>query len=283
MRKHKSALRVLPLVLVLMLVVMGNDKCEPDPELPLTQYPIVLVHGFCGFKDIVGIEYFYGVEDHLVDLGYDVHTVELSAINSIETRAQQLKDQLILLNAEKVNLVAHSQGGVDARYMITHLDMADRVASLTTISTPHRGTSLADIALGLLPGAIEDMLDFLLNILGMDLEGAYQLTTEYMEQVFNPATPDDPSVYYQSYSAHAGPGTGNIMDPLFAITSVAIAVFQGSNDGIIPVESSIWTNHQGNLAADHMDQVGHLFGSTDSFDYLGFYEDVSSNLALRGF
>jgi len=41
------------------------------------------------------------------------------------------------VDGRKVHLFAHSMGGLDARHMITHLGMANRVRTLTTIGTPH--------------------------------------------------------------------------------------------------------------------------------------------------
>ena len=59
-------------------------------------------------------------------------------------RAAELRAQILRWTDGPVNLVAHSMGGLDARYLITHLNMAEQVRSLTTVSTPHRGTYLVD-------------------------------------------------------------------------------------------------------------------------------------------
>ena len=52
----------------------------------------------------------------------------------------------------KVNIIAHSKGGLDARYAISKLGMAPYVASLTTMNTPHRGCRFVDYACGLPEG-----------------------------------------------------------------------------------------------------------------------------------
>ena len=74
---------------------------------------------------------------------------------SVADSAGELKTEIERIleetGAEKVNIVAHSKGGLDARYAITHLGLADRVASLTTINTPHRGCKFADVLLGAFP------------------------------------------------------------------------------------------------------------------------------------
>lgn len=48
-----------------------------------------------------------------------------------------------------MNIIAHSKGGLDSRYLISGLHMAPYVASLTTICTPHRGSMLADLLMKL--------------------------------------------------------------------------------------------------------------------------------------
>ena len=47
-------------------------------------------------------------------------------------------------NSEKVNIIAHSKGGIDARYLIWKYDYADKVAILITMATHHHGSELAD-------------------------------------------------------------------------------------------------------------------------------------------
>ena len=86
--------------------------------------------------------------------GVDVHVLRVSPVAHIASRARQLAAQIEQLGAERVNIVAHSMGGLDARYAIARLGMAPRVASLTTIGTPHRGTPLADLGSALLSGAL---------------------------------------------------------------------------------------------------------------------------------
>ena len=57
---------------------------------------------------------------------------------------RSILEVLTKTGAEKVNLIAHSKGGMEARYMIKVLGMNTHVASLTTISTPHHGSKTMD-------------------------------------------------------------------------------------------------------------------------------------------
>ena len=44
-----------------------------------------------------------------------------------------------------VNFLAHSMGGLDCRHLISHIKPTDYVPlSLTTVSTPHRGSPFMD-------------------------------------------------------------------------------------------------------------------------------------------
>ena len=113
-------------------------------------YPIILVHGFSGWMDFGGVEYFYNVPDDLRAAGADVTVPNLPPYDGSQERAMVLArvvdEVLARTNKRKVHLIAHSQGGVDSRVLITDLGYADRVASLVTISTPHRGTRVAELA-----------------------------------------------------------------------------------------------------------------------------------------
>src|SRR5580692_9842199 len=110
------------------------------------QTPIVLVHGLLGF-DRVGLgrfefkRYFPGIEEQLEGAGHVVRVARLSRTRGVVARALELRRFIRLqFPGQRVHLFAHSMGGLDARWMISKLDVADQVLSLTTIGTPHRGS-----------------------------------------------------------------------------------------------------------------------------------------------
>ena len=112
-----------------------------------TKYPIVLAHGAAGFDELFGVyEYFYGIPDYLEDKGATVFTTEVSQLNSTEVRGEQLIDQIEVITAitgkPKVNLIGHSHGGLDVRYVAAV--RPDLVASVTSVGSPHKGADLAD-------------------------------------------------------------------------------------------------------------------------------------------
>ena len=226
---------------------------------------------------------------HLVDAGHDVFTTEVSPLQTIDVRAGQLAEQIDAIldetGAGRVHLIAHSQGGLDARFLISSLGYGDRVATLTTISTPHRGSRVADIALGIIPGPIEDTLGFLIDLLVGAIDGneqdvvdqLYQLTEEYQVNTFDPANPDDPRVEYYSVAGvtqlnpFANPFENDLCDPLL-VAGYALLRGAGANDGLVSVDSATRGVLLGTMPADHLDEVGQLFGTTAlGFDHREFY------------
>jgi len=147
---------------------------------------VVLIHGLFGFRKILCFEYFQGVRSLFESLGLRVIVPKLPWAGSIEQRAQALALQL---ESEKgpLHLIAHSMGGLDARYWITHLDGASKTVSLTTLVTPHRGSPAADYV-------CSHFSPFRL------FKGVHSLTTKSL-QGFNKHTPNQTHIAYRSYTA----------------------------------------------------------------------------------
>src|SRR5262249_3521111 len=133
-----------------------------------TQYPIVLIPGFLGFTKLLGtVEYFTGVADALEQSGARTFQVSVSQAASSQVRGQEIIPQLEALRsvtgATKFNLIGHSQGGIDARYILG--ERPDLVASVTSVGGPHTGTAVASnllaLPLALGPAAAGGLADFL--------------------------------------------------------------------------------------------------------------------------
>lgn len=115
--------------------------------------PIVLCHGLYGYDKIgpdtipsLQIHYWSGIDDALAKLGAKVIVTKVPRTGGIQTRAQELHTILKATAKDKeINFLAHSMGGLDCRYLISHIkDRPYRVRSLTTVSTPHRGSPFMD-------------------------------------------------------------------------------------------------------------------------------------------
>ena len=61
-------------------------------------------------------------------------------------------------HCEKVNIIAHSKGGLDSRYAISKLGMDEYVASLVMINTPNAGCEFADYLLEKAPVSLKNKL-----------------------------------------------------------------------------------------------------------------------------
>lgn len=264
--------------------------CTNNCGLETTRFPIVLVHGWTGFENIGPLTYFYGVRQDLEQLGYPIAIAVLDPYNSVDIRGEQLVDfvasTLTTTRSRKVNLFGHSQGGIDSRYVASAAGggYGDRVGAVITLGTPHYGTPFTDIALGLIPGATEAVLVFLLNFLGAaqsqqsDVEASlYTLSETYMQGEFNVIHVDDPRVEYYSWMGEtcvAAIGCQDAVDPLLLFSYDTIWLIAGANDGLVPTSSAVWGEYLGLVPADHIDEIGQIGGLTDpDYDHVGFFRD----------
>lgn len=269
----------------------------PQPQGGPRRAPIVLMHGMAGFESIGPAEYFFGVAEALESDGYDVHVAVVDPIQSVAVRAQQAAVQIDAIlagtGAEAVHLVGHSQGGLDARYVVSALGFGDRVATVTTIASPHRGTKLADLSLGLIPGDAQAAAAAVLDVLvgtatGTDADTmtiVNEITSKHMTEVFNPAVPDDPRVAYYSVAGSTQPWLAvnvfdtDVVDPLLWNAYWMTSSLEGDNDGLVPVESAKWGEFWGTLPADHFDEMGWWpTVPQPAFDHLAWYRSLARYL-----
>lgn len=126
-----------------------NRSREQD-KICETKYPILFVHGVF-FRDTKLFNYWGRIPKELERNGATVYYGQHQSASSVADSAQELADRIKRLVAEtgceKVNIIAHSKGGLDCRYAIKHTDVAPNIASLTTVNTPHRGCGFADYLL----------------------------------------------------------------------------------------------------------------------------------------
>lgn len=207
--------------------------------IPKLKTPIVLVHGLFGvnhirFGGLTFFQYFAGIPELLAAAGNRVLVPSLNPVGSVAERAQQLKEYIDReVPHDAVHIVAHSMGGLDARCMISCLGMDKRVVSLTTLGTPHRGSSFADWSVLRLRFLVEPILE----TFGIPAQAFYDLTRAKCRQ-FNEATPDAPGVRYYSVAArHDG-----IAYPEWTLPYGIVLKEEGDNDGVVSVESATYGN-----------------------------------------
>ncbi len=248
----------------------------PRKRGPQLRYPVVLAHGILGFDELklgpIRSKYFRGVGSRLEKLGTRVYSFKVHPTATVSSRAAELAKALELLDAERVNIVAHSMGGLDARYAASKLSMGKRIASIITVGTPHRGTPLADLGSGL--WLVAPATKLLMDKGGFDAHGLLELTTERMKR-FNEEVLDQEGIFYGSWLATA---RFRSLNPLLLPTWQVLRMKAGENDGLVPVTSQSWGVTCGRIEADHWAQVGWALG----FDAPGFYESVVTDLIERG-
>lgn len=254
----------------------------------MNNYTIILAHGIARFDfltrqfakslDFFGmasglvnneLNYFKGIGRHLRNNGFNVHQSAVNFAGKLELRANDLKTEVetaLALRSEqsKVHIIGHSMGGLDARFMIAKLGMAEKVSSLTTIGTPHHGTSFADWGIA---NEGDELIEILEKVI--DLRGFADLTTGAAENFNQSVEPIEAGndVFYQTYSSHEQ--KSKIFAPLKPAWQI-IFENEGDNDGLVPVISQRWkdkliaengnvkTIHQFDfpVSADHLNEIG---------------------------
>lgn len=248
----------------------------PGPVERGAPLPVILVHGLFGF-DRIGVpgarfDYFRGIARHLQSLGCHAHAVDLPIASSIPARAERLVAAIEAQNHERVDLIAHSLGGLDARYALAKLGLARRVRSLVTVGSPHRGSPIADL---MLRGPL-DWPRKLVHAVGIPMDAVEWLSTQAMAK-FNEEITDVPGVRYACV-------VGGIRSPKTRIPLVIrpaqryLRRTSGANDGIVPMSSQYWGETLAEIEADHFAQVGWRFSMGNTFDALGLYAFIVARL-----
>ena len=229
-----------------------------------TKYPIVLVHGV-GFRDLTWPVYWGRIPKALTDRGADIYYVLQDSWASISTNAEALKERVTQIldetGSEKVNLIGHSKGGLEIRMLASSLGMGDRIASITTIATPHYGSKTIDILLKS-PNGFFNITAFAVNnwirLVGDKkpdfLKVCYELTTKYMAQ-FNLDNPDCAGVFYQSYACVM---SSPFSDINLSTANQIVRLIEGPNDGLVCVSSAIWGEHNTILHSANRRGISHV-------------------------
>jgi triacylglycerol lipase len=258
---------------------------------------IALVHGFPGQGEIGPFEYFRGVEDHLRAEfpGLEVITPNLPAVGEADDRAEELEEDLEEATArlpagDRWHLITHSGGGKDARLLVSPKGRkrSDLVRSITTISTPHHGSLIADGLADLidLPFAVKALLepfdDFRSAVKGFTSKGMAE---------FNREVSDSDEVKYFSYAGKVAATDPGVFLTPFQITQALIEKHDGDNDGWVSVRSSTPPNRTLTevIKADHISQIGWTLSPLrraldpgKHFDHLAFYQRIVKHLQTHG-
>ena len=212
---------------------------------------VVLAHGMAGFDSIgigdLRVAYFRRAARHLERSGYEVVTTRVPPVGALPARGEALAAAICALPHERVTIIGHSMGGLDARWAISH-GAADRVAELVTIGTPHRGTPLADV---LSRGKAARARSFAAR-LGLATDAIDWLTTWKLAELADEMQ-DANDVRYASI---VGVATRARIHPLLLAPHLYLSRVAGPNDGMVPEPSQRWGDVLAVERMDHFAQIG---------------------------
>lgn len=221
------------------------DSQKAKSQVCATKYPILLVHGL-GFRDLKYFNYWGRIPKELKKRGAEVHYGKQQAFATVRVNSKEIQERVLKITEEtgcgKVNIIAHSKGGLDARYAISRRGIEDKVATLTTVNTPHRGSQVSDLANKLPDRFYRRVANFMdkrfksFGDVNPDFyKACHQLSSMYAEK-FNKKVPDSDKVYYQSYASVMKNAFSSV---LLSFTYLLLKKF-GKNDGLVTVESAKW-------------------------------------------
>lgn len=278
----------------------SNGGDEPGKTLPAGGIAIVLAHGLGGDVDSFDPTIVAAIES----LGHAVKRTQVPGVESVAVRAAALGPQidafLATTGATKVHVIAHSMGGLDARYLISKLGYANKVASLTTISTPHRGSPLADVALGLTQSsylsqskAFDAIVDIVGNVDTAALNRALVDLSVRQAATFNTTVTDAAGVKYFSHAGFSTPNgisndnatlaCGPTLTPgetqallVLAQPIVANGTDRIPSDAVVSIASAQWGQFGGCVAADHLSEIT---AASPTHDSPAFFKALAAKLA----
>lgn len=273
-----------------------RNRAREDQQLCATKYPLLMVHGVF-FRDFRYFNYWGRIPKDLEQNGAKVYYGNHQSAAAVAVSAQEIADRILKLveetGCEKVNIIGHSKGGLDTRAALQLPGVAEHVASLTTVSTPHRGCEFADYLLTKVPEKEKQRLAAMYNgalqKLGdnnPDFLGAVSDLTASACKTFNEKTPDVPGIYYQSVGSRLRKaGSGRF--PLNFTYHLA-KHFAGPNDGLVDQNSFSWGSDyrfltaEGDRGISHGDMIDLNRENIPDFDVREFYVQLVHGLKEKG-
>jgi len=273
-----------------------RNKARSDDKVCATKYPLVFVHGIF-MRDWAIFNYWGRIPEELETNGariyYGEHQSALPVAESAKELAERIKRIVAKTDCGKVNIIAHSKGGLDCRYAIAHYGIAHLVASLTTVNSPHRGCLFAEKLLKIAPKWLKHRVAESYN---KSMKFLGDKTPDFMAGVRDlTPTPCErrdrelvipKGIYCQSIGsiqnrARAGRFPMNISEPY-------VKKHDGENDGLVGRNSfAFGERHRllettGRRGITHMDMIDMNREDIKGFDVREFYVGVVRDLKSRG-
>lgn len=275
-----------------------RDQKRVSMQICRTKYPILLVHGVF-FRDSDHLNYWGRIPAELKKNGaklfYGEHNSAAAVSDSAVELEKRIEEIVRETGCEKINIIAHSKGGLDSRAAIAMTSAGKYVASLTTINTPHRGCEFADYLLNEIPPSKQKLIADGYNAVAAKLgdkdpdflAAVYDLTSDKCRQR-NETLHDDPNVYYRSVGSVLRTASSGQFPLNF--TYHLVKYFDGENDGLVGVESFKWgesltmlRNNVSMRGISHADMIDLNRENIRGLDIREFYVQLVSELREKGF
>ena len=275
-----------------------RDKERAGKQICKTKYPLLLVHGVF-FRDFDHFNYWGRIPAELEKNGATIYYGEHNSAAAVNDSALELEKRIKEIVQQtgcgKVNIIAHSKGGLDSRTAIATTSARQYVASLTTINTPHRGCEFADYLLGEIPQKQQEMIAKQYNTVAAKLgdknpdflAAVYDLTSEKCRER-NEIIHDDPDIYYQSVGSVMNEASSGQFPLNF--TYRLVKYFDGENDGLVGIDSFNWGSslqmvrlEKKGRGISHGDMIDLNRENLKGLDIREFYVQLVSDLRERGF
>ena len=281
---------------------IDRNNTRREERVCETKYPILMVHGVF-FRDFKHLNYWgripYDLEQNGATVYYGGQHSAAAVADCAAELATRIREIVETTGCEKVNVIAHSKGGLDMRYALQNCGIAPYVASLTTVNTPHTGCIFADFLLKTFPESVKDRIAATYN------KAAYKLgdpNPDFMAAVgdltatgcaaLEPmlAGPSNPAplanIYCQSVGTLLPRATGGRFPMNLAYPIVRF--FDGPNDGLVSEtafpfgEKYTLLTPKGKRGISHGDIIDLNRENIEDFDVREFYVDLVSDLKARG-
>lgn len=272
------------------------DNNRQDQRICATKYPLLLVHGVF-FRDYRYLNYWGRIPHELEINGAAVYYGNHKSASSVSDSAAELTQRIISLAAQanggKVNIIAHSKGGLDCRYAIAKLGAAPYVASLTTINTPHQGCLFADYLLDKLPvqtvSGIARTYNSAMAKLGesdADFLAAVTDLTAARCSALDKEMPVPEGILCQSFGSKLNAASGGQFPLNYSYTLAKY--FDGPNDGLVSEKSFPFGSRftllttDGKRGISHGDMIDLNRENIPEFDIREFYVRLVADLKNQG-
>ena len=276
------------------------DRQRASEQICKTKYPLLMIHGVF-FRDYRFVNYWGRVPAELEKNGATIYYGKHQSAASVEDSAKELAARIKQIVEEtgcgKVNIIAHSKGGLDSKTAVALMGAAPYVASVTTINTPHLGCEFAEYLLGRAPEGMKNKVaaayNSTLKRLGDTnpsfIAAVTDLTATRCREIWDRTQMFDfarAGIFTQSI----GSCMKKAMSGAFPLNMSyhLVGHFDGPNDGLVGEPSFHWganykyIENTKTRGISHADMIDLNRENIDGFDVREFYVQLVADLKKHG-